>query len=653
MIIYLKYLFSAALQKARSDPSSLKPLQPALFSNQSMQQSTISQSLTTNQIVKQQSKLAQQATNDGSIRHIVVIQGDKQVHYIQAVDQSEPANLQNIKLTHVGPNAGSPQVISGPPPQTSLGMNAPPTPVLSPTETPPAGSNPNFVHLTPEQIEAVLLSIGSPSAGSTPLASDSNKLVDAATQFSPPPRKKMPSVVQRSAEEEAAAANTRRSKRSVQNQYELPSKIARCDSGPVDMGSQSIQTTNLAAQGGKEASSSQDAEVESINQPALLRAKQVSKPKPSPLRALHLEPEFRSTPSPTSAALAHSSPSPDIVSKPLATATKDCDLASPLPLEMKQGRESVASHTMHLSNTSSPVMFLSRPSSLGSAGELDAQLDSVNNMLTNRHQEVVIPTSITTSPQFVTQQDLVPGVQYHIFQTVPQQGNSVATKVSPSVGSSRAITFMSPQGSRQLLTNKASPPELNVFAPSINQVPLAMISPPQSKLPSSHNTRSVPVSHFSQVFSSQGLGSIHSVSSIPTVSVTSSSGFDVNGKPLTPCSTSLPINLQSQVTVTPIQKLMFPDYHTPQGRMVSVVQPGYTMTSLDNSTSSASIQTLATPNTFFRSTPGFMPVVSTSQITMTPQQSSSPGNQNPQVQTSFDNMAAVRRLTMSEIQQGN
>jgi hypothetical protein len=78
-------------------------------------------------------------------------------------------------------------------------------------------------------------------------------------------------------------------------------------------------------------SNSQDAEVARINMPVLERAKLISKGRPSPLRVLHLEPEFCASPPmhqlPTCPRLPSNSPSPKL---PHRVTDKDLDLASPL-----------------------------------------------------------------------------------------------------------------------------------------------------------------------------------------------------------------------------------------------------------------------------------------------------------------------------------
>ncbi|XP_064627310.1 transcription factor E2F8-like [Lineus longissimus] len=89
-----------------------------------------------------------------------------------------------------------------------------------------------------------------------------------------------------------------------------------------------------------DSSNSQDAEVARINMPVLERAKLISKGRPSPLRVLHLEPEFCASPSmPQLPRLPSNSPSPQL---PHRVTEKDLDLASPLRVPPKIKEESPA-----------------------------------------------------------------------------------------------------------------------------------------------------------------------------------------------------------------------------------------------------------------------------------------------------------------------
>ncbi|CAH1798479.1 unnamed protein product [Owenia fusiformis] len=120
---------------------------------------------------------------------------------------------------------------------------------------------------------------------------------------------------------QAEDANIRRSKRSIQQRHlgadyeytQVTKKSRNNSSAELDSDESSQMST-----------SSQDAEVERITHHSLQRRRLTVKPRPSPLRALHLEPEFRESPSTSNL----NTPSPSFENK---FGEYDNHLASPLP----------------------------------------------------------------------------------------------------------------------------------------------------------------------------------------------------------------------------------------------------------------------------------------------------------------------------------
>ena len=260
---------------------------------------------------------------------------------------------------------------------------------------------------------------------STPKPMISSKCVDVATQMSP-------DFDKISSNEEERSCQGNGFKRLMSHDKLVEKEMKRYK---VDTATDAV-------------SECQDAEVEKINRhPSLTRRINARKSRPSPLRALHLEPEFTARQAASSEAQAAlreyelASPFPSDVSensdsgmeslkdesnsRPPSTAGRNTQRQSVKTCHQSAQNAAVSASqtvgaaptmpgvpTMRLSNTSSPVMLLSRPSSVSSLMELDlssmqpianlAQLALLNNTNSTVSNPSYLSHSNSQSPTVYT-----------------------------------------------------------------------------------------------------------------------------------------------------------------------------------------------------------------------------------------------------------
>ncbi|XP_013414777.1 uncharacterized protein LOC106176790 isoform X2 [Lingula anatina] len=243
-------------------------------------------------------------------KRIVIIKGDKRVHIMQENIPSGTA-VRKVTLTPVGPS-----MIKGQEQKSSEKIII---------KTVPDDKGSGKVSVSKDQLTAVLQPV--------------NRTTTHAEHTDVKPENLAPSIVTGEQFTSVSEAAVRRSKRTVQQHhlagdfhYEMPGKKIKVDQQVAADNPNVHQSKHESQSSPENTCSAQDSEVANITQRPVERTRRESKGRPSPLRALHLQAEFWSSP-PLSHLPIPPAQSSDVVTK---VSEGDLELASPLPIEEQQ-----------------------------------------------------------------------------------------------------------------------------------------------------------------------------------------------------------------------------------------------------------------------------------------------------------------------------